>query len=366
MSMKYNVVRPEKCIAPKSPKTSRKRDRRISGRPSDGQPVANIGRTDHTLDLDSLALPTGDPALLYLQTLAPGSRASQWSAIRRVALSLSDGEVTDGVYPWETLTAEDVARLRCHLIETVAPPTGRRYLSVLKAMVEFTYVTGRITADKHAVLVHRRNLLPIRGSSPPAGRALDRSEAARFIRSCASDRSSSAARDAAMFGILYCSGIRGRELINLDLADIDLDTGQMTVTGKGRKNRNLVLSTTAVEVMRWWLKVRGPRGGPLFVPLAKGGAVAGIRRMSYQALAASLRRRAELAGLESFSPHDLRRTFVTDLLKGGENIEVVAHLCGHASVDTTARYSRHTAAAGEQISKFRDLPNPWKSEGDGR
>ncbi len=169
-----------------------------------------------------------------------------------------------------------------------------------------------------------------------------------------------------MIALFYRSGVRGRELINLDLADIDLDTGLMPVTGKGRKNRNLILSTTAVEVMRWWLKVRGPRGGPPLRSTGKGGAVAGIHRVSYQAVTASLRRRAERAGLESFSPHDLRRTFVTDLLKGGENIEVVAHLCGHVSVDTTARYSRHTAAAGERVSKFRDLPNPWKSDGDDR
>ena len=364
MSMRYRTVKPQKCIDQKTPKTRRKRDRRISGRPSGGQSLKKFSRTDYTLDLDSLSLPIGDPALLYLQTLALGSRKSQWSAIRQIALSLSGGEVTDGVYPWETLTAEEIARLRCHLIETVAPPTGRRYLSVLKAMVEFSYVTGRISAEKQAVLIHRRNFLPIRGSSPPAGRALSRFEASRFIRSCASDRTSSSARDAAMFVVFFCSGIRGRELINLDVGDIDFDSGAMLIHGKGAKQRSVTLSTTALETIRGWLSVRGPRGGPLFVPLERGGPPSEIQRLSYSAVAASLRRRTERAGLESFTAHDLRRTFITDLFEEGENIEVIALLVGHSDVNTTAKYRRGAAAVGERVTKNRNLPNPWEPESD--
>ena len=346
-----------RSIAEETPETARSRARWRPGRAAASPPVEYLSRTGHALDIDSLPLPAGDPALLYLQTLAPGSRRSQWSAVCRVAQILSGGEVRDGVYPWHKLTPEDVGRLRRELIETLSPATGRRYLSVMKAMVEFAYILRRISHNKHDRLIHRRNLLPIRGSSPSAGRALHRSEVARFLKSCATDRTPSATRDAAMFGLLYCTGLRGRELISLDLADLNLDSGLLMVYGKGCKKREVFLSADAMKVVwRWIAAVRGNTEGPLFLPLTRRGGVTKIRRISYRVLFTSLRRRAERCGIEPFTPHDLRRTFITDLLKDGQNIEVVAHLCGHADVKTTAGYARHKAAAGERISGARNFP----------
>lgn len=274
MSMKYNVVKPEKCIRQKTPKTRRKRDRRIFERSARGQPAGKISRTDHALDLDSLLLPTDDPARQYLGSLAPGSRRSQWSAIRRVALILSDGAITDGLYPWSELTPEDVNHVRQVLIGTVAPPTGRRYLGVLKAVIEFSYIKGEISDAKRARLIHPRNLRPIRGTSPPAGRALDPSEAARFLKSCEADRMPAARRDAAIFGLMYLAGLRGREVINLDLDDLDLNTGLLKIHGKGAKNRAVILSWDAQRlVWRWVVEVRGDGGDPCFVHSNDGGGL---------------------------------------------------------------------------------------------
>jgi integrase/recombinase XerD len=314
-------------------------------------------RNAHTLDLTTTGLPHDDPAQLYLESLAPGSRRSQWSAVRQVVMILSGGEVATGCYPWATLTMKDVGRLRRELIETRAPATGRRYLSALRAVIEFAYLSGLMDHRRRDQLIHPRSLAPIRGSSRPPGRALDPDEAGTFILACEIDGTASAVRDAAVFAVLYCGGLRGRELINLDLADVDLDMGRILIHGKGAKRRLVVLSPDAVKLVKRWLEVRGAEPGPVFVPLMRSGSVSGLARVSYAALTRSIRRRAKRAGLARFTPHDLRRTFVTDLLGGGHRLEIVAHACGHANVNTTARYEVRKAAEADEMTSDRRLPS---------
>lgn len=316
----------------------------------------NTARDWQSLDLSEIGWPENDPALMYLRTLAPGSRHSQWSSIRRLGNMLSKGEITDGVFPWESIKPEDVTRLRQILIDRYAPTTGRRYLSTFRALIEFTYLRGLLTVDERDRLIHKRHLTPIRGSSPPAGRALDLLEVSKFLDACYRDESPAGTRDSAIFSILYCGGLRGREIINLDFGDIKLKSGECRVHGKGRKQRDIVLSASAVDAIREWIKIRGRDPGPMFFPFDPSGAVVRDRRMSYQAVAASLKRRATDAGLDPFGPHDLRRTFVSDLLRDGARLEIVAHACGHSDTNTTAKYSRRKEKESSRMTRGRELP----------
>ena len=316
----------------------------------------DVSRDVIPLDLDSLDWPKNDPALMYLLTLAPGSRHSQWSTIRVLGNILSAGAVTDGVYPWETLKPEDVSRLRQTLIDRYAPATGRRLLSTFRALIEFTYVRGLLSVDDRDRLTHKRFMYPIRGSSPAPGRPLDLLEVSKYLDSCYRDESPTGARDAAIFSILYCGGLRGREVINLDLADIKMKSGEMRIHGKGRKQRDLVLSASAIDAIRAWIKIRGREAGPLFVPFTPGGELVRDRRMSYPAVASSIHRRADRAGVADFTPHDLRRTFVSDLLRDGERLDLVQFACGHSDPKTTARYSRRKEKESSQMTRGRELP----------
>ncbi len=321
-----------------------------------GKSTESPSRDWEALDLDSLGWEENDPALMYLRTLAPGSRHSQWSSIRVLANTLSAGAVTDGVYQWEKLKPEDVSRLRQTLIDRYAPATGRRYLSTFRALIEFTYIRGLLSVDDRDRLIHKRHLSPIRGSSPPPGRSLDLLEVSRFLDACYRDESPAGARDAAIFSILYCGGLRGREVINLDLADIKMKSGEIRIHGKGRKQRDLVLSASAIDAIRAWIKIRGRGAGPMFAPFAPGGELRPDRRMSYQAVAKGLRRRAELAGVSDFTPHDLRRTFVSDLLRDGERLDLVQFACGHSDPKTTAKYSRRKEKESSRMTRDRELP----------
>ena len=133
----------------------------------------------------------------------------------------------------------------------------------------------------------------------------------------------------------------------LDLDDYDADTGALTVRGgKGRKDRMGYATNGSLDAIEAWLQVRGTDDGPLYIPINKGG-VPDYRRMSDQAVLYILRKRAEQAGVQRFSPHDLRRTFISDLLDAGADIATVQRLAGHAQVTTTARYDRR----GEEVKR---------------
>jgi len=85
-----------------------------------------------------------------------------------------------------------------------------------------------------------------------------------------------------------------------------------------------------------WLETRGGVNGPLFCRVNKGSRVA-IHRLTDQAVLHILKKRAVQAKVASFSPHDLRRSFISELLDAGADISTVQQLAGHSNVQTTAR-----------------------------
>ena len=105
-----------------------------------------------------------------------------------------------------------------------------------------------------------------------------------------------------------------------------------------------------------WLAVRGAEPGPLFWPAAGRGRALVNGRMSDQAILLVLRKRAKEAKVAPFTPHDLRRTFIGDLLDAGADMAVVQRLAGHASVQTTARYDRRGEETKRRAAELLHVP----------
>jgi site-specific recombinase XerD len=127
------------------------------------------------------------------------------------------------------------------------------------------------------------------------------------------------------------------------------------VRGKGNKQRLAHLSEGAAAALDQWLVVRGEWAGPLFVAINKGG-VLGHRRLSGQGILHIGRQRQRAAGITPFSPHDLRRTFIGDLLDAGADLSTVQQLAGHAQIGTTARYDRRGEAVKKKAARLLHVP----------
>jgi integrase/recombinase XerC len=159
------------------------------------------------------------------------------------------------------------------------------------------------------------------------------------------------ARDKAMLEVLYSSGIRVSELVELENQDIDLQEGILRVRGKGRKDRLTPIGSQAIKALQRYFELRqaDPRcqsaSAPQRVFLNKHGGALSTR---------SVRRKLDKylveAGLDpGISPHTLRHSFATHLLNNGADLRSVQELLGHQSLSTTQVYTHLTTSRVKQV-----------------
>ena len=219
-------------------------------------------------------------------------------------------------------------------------------------MAREAFNLGLLDAEEYQRI---RQVKSVRGVRLPAGRSLSHGELAALVEACESDATHAGARDAAIIGVMYTGGLRREEVPALDVADYDPTSGELRVHGKGDKQRQVYVNNGTGTALGDWLVVRGTEPGPLFLPVTRGGHLQ-WRRMNPQTIYDMLARRAEQAGVRAFSPHDLRRTFVGDLLDAGADVVTVQALAGHASVTTTARYDRRPEETKRKAASLLHLP----------
>lgn len=147
-----------------------------------------------------------------------------------------------------------------------------------------------------------------------------------------------AARDWALVELLYATGARISEVVNLDLQDIDQTVEVLTVTGKGNKERRVPFGDRAAQALGLWRRRRDvlasdKSGGAVFLG-ARGGRI--DARVARRAVADALR---TVPDTHASGPHSLRHSAATHLLDGGADLRSVQQLLGHSSVATTQIYT---------------------------
>ncbi|BDX17962.1 tyrosine recombinase XerC [Halopseudomonas aestusnigri] len=142
-------------------------------------------------------------------------------------------------------------------------------------------------------------------------------------------------RDQAMLELFYSSGLRLSELAGLDMADLDLQQGEVRVTGKGNKTRVLPVGRMARRALRDWFSVRPAREGaqqPVFVS-QRGSA------LTPRAIQLRLRRHGIERIGQHLHPHMLRHSFASHMLESSGDLRAVQELLGHADISTTQIYT---------------------------
>ncbi|MGB8645630.1 MAG: tyrosine-type recombinase/integrase [Anaerolineae bacterium] len=295
-----------------------------------------------------------NPAAVYLASLGSSeSRRTMRSALNEISRTLTgDQSATALQINWPVLRFQHTAALRSALAAKHSAATVNKLLCALRGVLRNAHRLGQLSQADYQNAV---DLESVKGETLPAGRALTSGEIAALLEACARDKSTAGDRDGALIALLRAGGLRRAETCGLDLADYDKTAASLRVKGKRNKQREVPISDGAAAALADWLHVRGENPGPLFCPIAKDGKI-GQRRLTPQAIYKTLAKRAAEAKVKDLSPHDFRRTFVSDLLDAGADIATVQKLAGHANMTTTSRYDRRGEQAKRRAVQLLHVP----------
>lgn len=267
----------------------------------------------------------------YLFRLAPSSRLTMAKFLRRI-VALLDSEIAAEAFPWSRLDYATTIQLRQTLATRYAPATANLALSALRGVLCEAWRLGQMSFEDFN---RAGDLAPVRGESANPRKSVDTGKIENLLAVTRNDQTPRGRRDLAILSVLYGAGLRRAELTHLDLLHVDGD--RLMVFGKGRKWRSTKLGRDAVTALENWLFIRGTMPGALFCPIHRAGALR-PRRLSTEAIARVVARRAQEAGIGELRPHDLRRAFATRMLETGADVLVVQRSLGHRSVTSTQIY----------------------------
>jgi integrase/recombinase XerD len=279
-----------------------------------------------------------NPVDVLLGRTSPSHLPTARSQLNRMAAFFSANRLDAHGFPWHQLSYAQVADLRARLTAELAPKTCNGYLGTLRAVLRESKRLGLLTADDLDALT---DLPPVRGDRLPAGRHVRPDELERLFAYLDGLDTATGARDRAAFAILRGTGIRRAEACALTLDCYDPLHAQLVVNkGKGNRQRVVFLPEWVMAEVERWLWHRGHTPGALFSACDKHGNVWHKRHLHPDTFWERFCAHVQAARVEHFTPHDLRRTFVGDLLEAGHDLVKVQRAAGHSSPAMTARYDR--------------------------
>ncbi|WP_113627623.1 tyrosine-type recombinase/integrase [Pectobacterium peruviense] len=272
----------------------------------------------------------------YISGLAPSGRRGITSLLNRSAGILKCG--TDATsYPWEQLNYAAVAKVRAALLDGgYAVSSVNMALSALRGVAQTAFNLNCLDAE---TLARIRSVKRVSGDIQRKGRALDRQEIRALIQAAKQHpQPVRHYRDVAIVLTLCGTGLRAGELVSLERRDYE--NGILTVRqGKGRKYREIHVAAAVDKAIRAWLRASGAKEArdALFNRIQCNGRVSS-QPLTTTGLTGILTQLQHDAGIARFTPHDMRRTFITRLLEQGVDINTVRQLAGHSDISTTTRY----------------------------
>ncbi len=265
-------------------------------------------------------------------------------------LAFAESEIGKrGIMPnWSNFGRQDVLSYLLHLKDRgYAPTTQARKIAAAKSFFGFLVKEGRLKVSP------MENV-----GAPNVGRPLPKAitidEVKRLLEQPASDPTPEGKRDCAMLQLLYASGMRVSELVNLNLDDIQSD-GYVRCFGKGHKERVIPIHQRAMDAVAEYLRSGRPH-------LCQNHDEKGLflnrrgERLTRQGFWQILKGYAREARLSTdITPHTLRHSFATHMLSGGADLRSVQELLGHANISTTQVYTHLTT---DHVRRTYDRSHP--------
>lgn len=290
------------------------------------------------LDLPRDFRPENNPAAVYLASLAKDSRPAMISGLKAVARMINKDA---GIYtlPWHEVRFKHTQAIRALLVEQYGPRTVNRMLSAIRGVLKTAWKLEQMSTDDYMRAIDVR-VVPTHGL-PPAGRWVPTEEIAKLFRAASAMPKPMAYRNQALLVVLYAGGLRRQEASAADTSDYNPKDGALSVVGKRDKHRITYIHEEYRPWIEPWLEVHKPRKlEPMFVRFDKHSHAPTDVRLSREGVDSVLADITEAAGVEAVTPHDLRRSFATELLENGADLLMVQQLMGHADVKTTSIYDR--------------------------
>jgi integrase/recombinase XerD len=281
-----------------------------------------------------------NPAISYLRDLPSRmSRRAMVSTLNCTARILGATSIYD--CNWGLLRREAVSWTLDVLQEMdYAPATINTYRSAIRGVAREAWLAGLMTAEDFERI---KLVKSARGRRLPKGRSLSSQEVRMLLDLPGGSTAGSMidVRDAAVVAVFVGAGLRRAEVAGLDLDDVDFRDRSLIVRGKGNKERMAFLPDGLWAYVEKWVEFRGDFTGPLFIRIRRHESLT-TDRLSTSGIYHVVDSRRQIAGVDYFSPHDLRRTFATRMLDLGMDLFTVKDAMGHENLATTQRYDKRS------------------------
>jgi integrase/recombinase XerC len=284
----------------------------------------------------SAAAEITDPATYYLSKLGPDSKSTMAYVLQEIAdrLGYDDSDLTD--VPWNLIDASSVVSLKeALLVDGKSLNTIRLYVSAVRGVMNGAWALGHITRDQ---LDRVRAEKAPKGSVLPRGKNIKRQVIRELIECCEADERPQGKRDAAIFAVLYGTGMRKAESVNITISNINFDEKYIQVLGKGNKQLQKFAPNWVFEKIRTWIDLKDqvtPGAPHLFSRIRKGGTILNVG-ITKHAIYHIVKTRALEVGI-TVMPHDFRRSFITRIIDE-HDLAIAQKMADHASIGTTSRY----------------------------
>jgi integrase/recombinase XerD len=283
-----------------------------------------------------------NPAHLYLSSLTANSARTLERALDAVA-KLLGYEYMDEM-DWNELQRHHVqALMRLLEDQGKSPSTRALYLSAIKGVMKEAWLADMVSVDQYSKI---KEIKKPPGSRKRKGQALDILDVAKAIEAC-NDNSKAGVRDKAILALLLGAGLRRLECAELGFRDVDFGKDELSIIGKGDKERSIPLESEVMDCLLDWVHIRGEWDGPLFCAIRKGkppapgqlyGGEINMNGLNDSSIYLVCTTRGMTVDVDCLKPHNLRRTYGTEHDKAGIELSTISDLLGHASLDTTRTY----------------------------